>query len=211
MARWMLMRKDPSISTVSNGVYPVISSKRHSIAHHDCKFNWATQDDPRPTLAVKKKIQWTAPTPWQVSTLTHLPTLGLRTQTNLHTHLITFTSHGPSTALCLQVQHALAPKRCVSICCHPQRLPEVVVACRIRSLFLPPLWQIGLCPQQIAQGIHGYEILVGWWLCQGLPGQGVFQDDTKSVHVHAEWCCCVLSFIQDSMLMLHQLGAVTSQ
>ena len=119
----MLMRKEPSISTVSNGVYQVISSQRHSIAHHGCKFNRATQDDPRLALAVKKKVQCTAPTPWQLSTLTHLPTPGLQTQTNLHTHLTTFTSHGPSTALCLQVQHALAPKRCVSICCRHQHLP----------------------------------------------------------------------------------------
>ena len=116
------MRKEPAISTVSNGAYQVISSQRHSIAHHGCKFNRATQDDPRPALAVKKKVQCTAPTPWQLSTLTHLPTPGLQTQTNLHTHLTTFTSHGPSTALCLQVQHALASKRCVSICCFHQHL-----------------------------------------------------------------------------------------
>ena len=50
------------------------------------KFNRATQDDPRPALAVKKNIQCTAPTPWQLSTLTHLPTPDLQTQTHLHTH-----------------------------------------------------------------------------------------------------------------------------
>ena len=116
------MRKEPARSTVSNGAYQVISSQRHSIPHHEYKYNRATQDDPRPALAVKKKVQCTAPTPWQLSTLTHLPTPDLQTRTNLHTHLTTFTSHGPATDLCLQVQHALAPKRCVSIFCFHQHL-----------------------------------------------------------------------------------------
>ena len=34
----------------------------------------ATQDDPRPALAENKKVQCTALTPWQLSTLTHLLT-----------------------------------------------------------------------------------------------------------------------------------------
>ena len=43
----------------------------------------AIQDDPRPALAVKKKIQCTAPTPWQLSTLTRLYT---HTQKQTPTH-----------------------------------------------------------------------------------------------------------------------------
>ena len=54
-ARWRLMRTRPSISTVSNGVYQVIS-ETYSIAHQGCKVNQATQDDPRPALAVIQKV-----------------------------------------------------------------------------------------------------------------------------------------------------------
>ena len=80
------MRKEPARSTVSNGAYQVISSQRQSIAHNEYIVSRATQDDPRPALAVKKKVQCTAPTPWQLSTLTHLLTPDLQPRTNLHTH-----------------------------------------------------------------------------------------------------------------------------
>ena len=85
----------------------------------------ATQDDPRPAFAVKKKNQWTAPTPWQRSTLTHLLTTSNKSKQQ-HTHSLqpyptNFTSHDLSTDLCQPVLHALVPKRCGSICCHHRR------------------------------------------------------------------------------------------
>ena len=74
----------------------------------------ATQDDPRPALAVKKIIQWAATTPWQQSTLTHLLT-SLDNKIQTLTHLLqpyptTFTSHDLSSDLCHPVLHALVPK-----------------------------------------------------------------------------------------------------
>ena len=119
------MRKCQVISTVSNGAYRFRDIASRTI---NTLFNRATQDDPRPALAVKKRIQCTAPTPWQLSTLTHLLTPNLQKRTGPHTNslqhdLTAFTSHDPSTGLCPPVLHALAPKRCVSICCHHQRLP----------------------------------------------------------------------------------------
>ena len=70
------MRECQVISTVSNGAYRFRDIASRTI---NTLFNRATQDDPRPALAVKKTIQCTAPTPWQLSTLTHLLTPNLQT------------------------------------------------------------------------------------------------------------------------------------
>ena len=76
------MRECQVISTVSNGAYRSRDIASRTI---NTLFNRATQDDPRPALAVKKRIQCTAPTPWQLSTLTHLLTPNLQKQTGPHT------------------------------------------------------------------------------------------------------------------------------
>ena len=93
-------------------------------------FLRATQDDPRPALAVKKKIPCTAPTSWQLSTLTHLQTPNPQTRTDTHTQSLqpypkAFTCHDPSTGLCQPVPRALVPKKCESICCHHQ-CPQIL-------------------------------------------------------------------------------------
>ena len=152
-------RGHPHLPSVT--VY-IRSYPRHSIAHQGCKVNQA----PRMTPGLPSSDtegQCTAPTPWQLSTLTHPPTLCQQTQTHLHTHLSTFKSYGPSTDLCLPVQHALSPKRCVSTCFRHllSCLPQVVAAYWTLPWFHPQLWQKDLDHRQIAPDLHGHEIRVG--------------------------------------------------